>query len=61
MKPIKVIKDGKYKNVYVFKGEIIEPTKENVEMIDALNKGGFIEPLTIKETIELKRIIKEEE
>lgn len=56
MKPIRIIKDGKYKGQYVFKGDFIEPIQENIELIEALNKGGFIEPLTIKEIIEIKKM-----
>lgn len=57
MKPIKVIKDGKYKDKYVFNGDIIEPSKDNIEMIDALNYAGFIEPLSIKDLIQIKKEI----
>lgn len=55
MKPIKVIKDGKYKDVYIFKDDIIEPTKENIEMIEILNRQGFIEPLDLKTIVKLKK------
>ena len=55
MKPIKVIKDGKYKDVYIFKDDIIEPTKENIEMIEVLNRQGFIEPLDLKTLIKIKK------
>ena len=55
MKPIKVIKDGRYKDVYVFKDDIIEPTKENIEMIEVLNRQGFIEPLDLKTLIKIKK------
>lgn len=55
MKPIKVIKDGKFKDVYIFKDDIIEPTKENIEMIEILNRQGFIEPLDLKTIVKLKK------
>lgn len=55
MKPIKVIKDGKYKDVYIFKDDIIEPTKENIKMIEILNRQGFIEPLDLKTIVKLKK------
>ena len=57
MKPIKVIKDGKFKDQYVFKGDVIEVNKENFALIDALNVGGFIEPLTTKEFLEIKKMV----
>lgn len=60
MKLIEVSIDCKYKNKYLDKGDIIEPTKENLEMIEILNNGGFIKPLTRKELEELKNFAKEE-
>lgn len=57
MKPIKVIKNGKYQNTYIYKNDVIEPTKENFEMIKILNEKGFIEPLTLKEIDEIKNFI----
>lgn len=60
MKLIEVSIDCKYKNKYLDKGDIIEPTKENLEMIEILNNGGFIKPLTRKELEELKNFVKEE-
>ena len=60
MKLIEVSIDCKYKNKYWDKGDIIEPTKENLEMIEILNNGGFIKPLTRKELEELKNFAKEE-
>lgn len=59
MKLIEVSIDCKYKNKYLDKGDIIEPTKENLEMIEILNNGGFIKPLTRKELEELKNFAKE--
>lgn len=60
MKLIEVSIDCKYKNKYLDKGDIIEPTKENLEMIEILNNGGFIKPLTRKELEKLKNFAKEE-
>lgn len=57
MKPIKVIKDGKYQNTYIYENDILEPTKENFEMIKVLNEKGFIEPLTLKEINEIEKFI----
>ena len=57
MKPIRVIKNGKYQNIYIYENDIIEPTKENFEMIKVLNEKGFIEPLTLKEINEIEKII----
>ena len=57
MKPIKVIKNGKYQNIYIYENDIIEPTKENFEMIKILNEKGFIEPLTLKEINEIEKFI----
>lgn len=57
MKPIKVIKNGKYQNTYIYENDILEPTKENFEMIKVLNEKGFIEPLTLKEINEIEKFI----
>lgn len=57
MKPIKVVKNGKYKSVYIYENDVIEPIKENFEMIKILNEKGFIEPLTLKEINEIEKII----
>ena len=57
MKPIKVIKNGKYQNIYIYENDILEPTKENFEMIKVLNEKGFIEPLTLKEINEIEKFI----
>lgn len=57
MKPIKVIKNGKYQDIYIYKNDIIEPTKDNFEMIKVLNEKGFIEPLTLKEIQEIGKFI----
>lgn len=57
MKIIKVVKNGNYKGKYIFKDDIIEPTKENIEMIKILNEKGFIEPLTLQEINEIERFI----
>lgn len=57
MKPIKCIKDFTYNEKYYFKNDIIEPTKDNFEMIKKLNEKGFIEPLTLKELFEIKETI----
>lgn len=57
MKTIKVVKNGNYKGKYIFKNDIIEPTKENFEMIKILNEKGFIEPLTLQEINEIEKFI----
>ena len=57
MKPIRVIKNGKYQNIYIYENDIIEPTKENFEMIKLLNEKGFIEPLTLKEINEIEKFV----
>ena len=57
MKPIKVIKNVKYQDIYIYKNDIIEPTKVNFEMIKVLNEKGFIEPLTLKEIQEIGKFI----
>ena len=57
MKSIKVIKNGKYQNIYIYENDIIEPTKENFEMIKLLNEKGFVEPLTLKEINEIEKFI----
>lgn len=57
MKTIKVVKNGNYKGKYIFKNDIIEPTKENIEMIKILNEKGFIEPLNLQEINEIERFI----
>ena len=57
MKPIKVIENGKYQDKYIYKDDIIEPTKENFEMIKVLNRNGFIEPLTLKEINEIEKFV----
>lgn len=57
MKPIRVIKNGKYQNIYIYENDIIEPTKENFEMIKILNEKGFIESLTLKEINEIEKFI----
>jgi hypothetical protein len=57
MKTIKVVKNGNYKGKYIFKNDIIEPTKENFEMIKILNEKGFIEPLNLQEINEIERFI----
>lgn len=57
MKPIRVIKNGKYQSTYIYENDIIEPTKENFGMIKLLNEKGFIEPLTLKEINEIEKFI----
>lgn len=57
MKPIKVIKNGKYQNIYIYENDILEPTKENFEMIKVLNEKGFIDSLTLKEINEIEKFI----
>ena len=57
MKAIKVVKNGNYKGKYIFKNDIIEPTKENFEMIKILNEKGFIEHLTLQEINEIEKFI----
>lgn len=57
MKPIKVVKNGKYQSTYIYESDILEPTKENFEMIKVLNEKGFIEPLTLKEINEIEKFI----
>lgn len=60
MKLIKISIDCKYKDKYLYKDDIIEPTLNNLEMIKKLNYGGFIEPLSRKEIEEIERNVKEE-
>lgn len=60
MKPIEIIKNGKYHNTYIYANDIIEPTKENIEMIKVLNEKGFIKPLTLKEINEIEKNIKKQ-
>ena len=55
MKPIKIKLDCKYKNIYLYAGDIVEPIEKNWEMIEVLNQGGFIEPLTRREIEEMKK------
>ena len=57
MKPIKVKETKIFNGEYLLKDDIIEPTKENYNMIVKLNELGFIYPLTIEELIEIKREI----
>ena len=57
MKTIKVVKNGNYKSKYIFKNDMIEPTKENFEMIKILNEKGFIEPLTLQEINEIEKFV----
>lgn len=57
MKPIRVIKNGKYQSTYIYENDIIEPTKENFKMIKLLNEKGFIEPLALKEINEIEKFI----
>lgn len=57
MKTIKVVKNGNYKGKYIFKNDIIEPAKENFEMIKILNEKGFIEPLTLQEINEIEKFV----
>lgn len=57
MKPIECNKNFIYNEKYYFKNDIIEPTKDNFEMIKKLNEKGFIEPLTLKELFEIKEAI----
>ena len=66
MKPIKAKKDFIIGNEYFFVGDTIEPNKISYEQIVKLNEKGFIEPLTMKELIEIKKnknniLVKEEE
>lgn len=49
MKPIKVIKNCKYEKTYYYIGDEIKPIKSNLKMIEKLNIGGYIEPLTQEE------------
>lgn len=65
MKPIKAKKDFTIGNEYFFVGDTIELDKLNYEQIVKLNEKGFIEPLTMKELIEIKKnknniLVKEE-
>ncbi len=55
MKPIKIKLDCKYKDTYLYAEDIVEPIEKNWEMIEALNRGGFIEPLTRREIEEMKK------
>lgn len=65
MKPIKAKKDFTIGNEYFFVGDTIELDKLKYEQIVKLNEKGFIEPLTMKELIEIKKnknniLVKEE-
>lgn len=55
MKAIKLIKDCTYGGKYLFKNDIIEPNRNNLEMIKELNIKGFIEPLTLKDIQEIEK------
>lgn len=55
MKAIKLIKDCTYGDKYLFKNDIIEPNRNNLEMIKELNTKGFIEPLTLKDIQEIEK------
>lgn len=55
MKPIKVIKDFTTDNKDYIVGDVIE--KLNYAQIVRLNELGFIEPLTYKDLVEIKREI----
>ena len=55
MKAIKLIKDCTYGGKYLFKNDIIEPNRNNLEMIKKLNTKGFIEPLTLKDIQEIEK------
>lgn len=65
MKPIKAKKDFTIGNNEYFIGDTIELNSLNFEQIVKLNEKGFIEPLTRKELIEIRKgknnsIVKEE-
>lgn len=60
MKQIEITKTCTYKNKYLDQGQVIEPTKDNIEMIELLNERGFIKPLSRKDLDEIKRFLKEE-
>lgn len=55
MKAIKLIKDCTYGGKYLFKNDIIEPNRNNLEMVKELNIKGFIEPLTLKDIQEIEK------
>lgn len=55
MKPIKAKKDFTIGEEYFFVGDTIELNKLDYEQIVKLNEKGFIEPLTMKELIEMKK------
>ena len=57
MKPIKLIKDCTFGKNYYYKDDVIEPNKDNLEMIKILNRKGFIIPLTLKEIEEIEKNI----
>lgn len=57
MKPIKLIKNCTFGKKYYYKDDVIEPNKDNLEMIKILNQKGFIIPLTLKEIEEIEKNI----
>lgn len=60
MKQIEISITCTYKGKYLDKGEVIEPTKDNIEMIELLNERGFIKPLSRKDLEEIKKFIEED-
>lgn len=65
MKPIKAKKDFTIGDNFFAMGDTIEPSKYSYEQIVRLNEKGFIEPLSRKELMELKKsksniLVKEE-
>ena len=59
-----ISKDCKYNNKMLFAGDEIEPVKDNLKMIVALNEKGYINPLSLKEINEIskqKKALKDKE
>lgn len=61
MKTIKVTKDCKYQDNYLYQGDVLVATKNNLEMIKKLNTKGFIEPLNERELNEIEKSVKRQE
>lgn len=64
MKPIKAKKDFTIGDNFFAMGDTIEPNKISYEQIVKLNEKGFIEPLSRKELMDIRKnknnIVKEE-
>ena len=59
MRPIKVIKDFRANDKAYIVGDVIE--KMSYNQIVKLNELGFIEPLTYKDLVEIKRELEKPE